>query len=249
MPAQLKSRHTHAQLITRALQQLQILRFWLLSLGAITLALLIALSAASESTGIPVGTFTRDPAAVLQGHFYVGILSNIGIVLWSASATICLFSALLLGMKIGRRAICLFLLTSGLITSLVMLDDLFLFHEDIAPHFLHMRERYVLIAYALMILAYLAKFRTTILETDFVPFAIALGFFFLSVFIDKNSFDWLPDPYLLEDGAKFAGIVFWLFYFSRTAYQGLAVTCGILAENESPEQWKDASLPGQAPEA
>ncbi|WP_237058410.1 hypothetical protein [Microbulbifer sediminum] len=83
-------------------------------------------------------------------------------------------------------------------------------------------------------LAYLAKLRSTIPGTDFVPFAIALGFFFLSLFIDQNSFDWLPDPYLMEDGARFAGILFWLFYFFRTACQAQAVIHDKPVDTEDP---------------
>jgi len=41
---------------------------------------------------------------------------------------------------------------------------------------------------------------------------MALFFFALSVIFDKSSIPGI-DPYLLEDGAKIAGIVSWMSYF------------------------------------
>lgn len=208
-------------LLTQALLQLKILKIQLLAVGCSTFGVLLLLYGIAQSNGIAIGTLTRDPTAVLQGEFYVGFLSNTGILLWSAAAAICLFAGTLL----ARNAYLLpwgrFLLASGGFTLLLLLDDLFLFHEEIAPHFLNMRERYVLLSYGILMTIYLAKFWKLILQSEFILFGIAGGCFVLSVFIDKNSFSWLPDPFLLEDGAKFSGIVFWLFYFSRTAFQTL----------------------------
>ena len=42
---------------------------------------------------IPVGDLTRDPANILGCSPHIGFLSQLGIFFWSASATICLFSA------------------------------------------------------------------------------------------------------------------------------------------------------------
>lgn len=236
------------QLMTVAFHQLKALKFQLLAVGAPALTLLLILLLVSKSADIPISTFTRDPTAVLQGKFYVGLLSNTGIVLWSAAAAICIFSAVLAGGDLHGRRLRLFLLASGLFTLLLLMDDLFLFHEEIAPHFLNVRERYVLLSYGLIMAAYLVKFWRTILETDFSLLFVAGGCFMLSVFIDKNSFAALPDPYLLEDGAKFSGIAFWLLYLSRTALQAHRVGSGEPGRTEGLAPAKGTRLPKSAPE-
>ncbi|WGL16014.1 hypothetical protein PVT68_14710 [Microbulbifer bruguierae] len=238
-------------LTTRAFRQLKVLKFQLLSICAATLALLMVLSAVANVTGISMGTLTRDPTAVLKGAFYVGFLSNAGILLWSAAATICLFCGALLARDFRARAKAYtsarFLLASGAFTLLLVLDDLFLFHEEIAPNYLHLRERYVLLCYALIMCIYLTKYWKIILQSDFVLFGFAAGFFMLSVFIDKNSFSWLPDRSLLEDGAKFAGIVFWLFYFSRTAFQAIATIKDVASAGNAYEAETNTPLQESVP--
>jgi hypothetical protein len=44
--------------------------------------------------GVPVDELTRDPAAVMRIPYYIGLLSNWGIMLWSAAAAICPFFCL-----------------------------------------------------------------------------------------------------------------------------------------------------------
>lgn len=38
---------------------------------------------------IPVGLITRDPAYIMKAHPFVGLVSNIGVLFWCASATLC----------------------------------------------------------------------------------------------------------------------------------------------------------------
>src|SRR4051794_8451669 len=49
--------------------------------------------ALSSFTRQPFSYFTRDPASITHSKFYIGLLSNLGIMLWTATATICLFVA------------------------------------------------------------------------------------------------------------------------------------------------------------
>jgi hypothetical protein len=65
-----------------------------------------------------------------------------------------------------------------------------------------------------------SEYRNVVQATDY--HLLMLAFFFLgsSVGIDiLDSRGWFPidSPYLLEDGAKIAGVIFWLAYFTRTA--------------------------------
>ena len=84
----------------------------------------------SLTIGIPLGNFTRDPAAVAKYHPAIGIVSNIGILYWCATASICFFCFAVLRNLEKQREFQRFILSSGLITSLLLVDDFFLLHEN-----------------------------------------------------------------------------------------------------------------------
>lgn len=81
--------------------------------------------------------------------------------------------------KTGANSAAIFFLFSGLLTSMLMLDDLFLLHERIFPEYLHWRQRYIYLSYVSSVLVYLAAFRHIIFKNNFLLLALAL--FFLSV--------------------------------------------------------------------
>jgi len=166
----------------------------------------------------------RDPAAITNRNPFFGVLSNIGVLLWCASATLCFFSAALLRNKGISRKILTFFLGSGLITSVLLLDDLFLLHEEIFPRYFHIPQKVIYAGYVAIILLYLARFIKTILETEFIFIFLALGFFGLSIVVDFLPRSLLPWHHLFEDGFKLFGIVSWFGYFARTCFQGIEST-------------------------
>jgi hypothetical protein len=85
---------------------------------------------------IELDHFTQDPASIMDTPFYLGFFSYIGILFWCAAATLCFFTRILLhdedpAQKRKRQ----FLLYSGLVSSLLMFDDLFLMHEVVFPEY------------------------------------------------------------------------------------------------------------------
>jgi hypothetical protein len=170
-------------------------------------------------TRIPVENLTRDPLAITRAPFYIGAISNIGILFWCSAVAICFFSFRLLR-DIGRnKEFQRFFLFSGDLTSILLLDDLFLLHEEVFPYYLNIPEKLVFVGYGMIISLYLVKFRKIILKTEFLFFLLAFGFLGLSVIIDL-----LPIPtrllgnqgeFLLEDGFKLMGIISWFTYFAR----------------------------------
>ncbi|UHQ54915.1 MULTISPECIES: hypothetical protein [Microbulbifer] len=179
---------------------------------------LVALVLLSRLLEVPLQNLTRDPLAVVRAPFYTGILSNLGILLWCATAAICLFSAVLLGPLGGAGEKRLFLLWSGAFTTVLLLDDLFLLHEVVFPYYLNLRERYVILLYGFCMVVFLLRFWRLILQTDFLIFLCACGFFTLSLGVDKLPEDILPLHHIFEDGSKFIGIVSWLFYLGRMSF-------------------------------
>jgi hypothetical protein len=116
-------------------------------------------------------------------------------------------------MKIVNRQ---FLFLSALISSFLLLDDLFLLHEDILPVYLHAPEIIYPIFYALLFLVYLALVWKTLFSTNVWLIIVALICLGLSVVVDIEWF-YVPQQFLIEDGFKLIGAVSWLAFFSVTA--------------------------------
>src|SRR5688572_9327807 len=89
------------------------------------LALLLLVIIAAFSSRIPLSSLTRDMASIAHVHPLIGVVSNVGILLWCATAVICLFGGSLLRQK-GMHAEARFLLWGGVMTLVLLVDDLFM---------------------------------------------------------------------------------------------------------------------------
>ena len=169
---------------------------------------------------VPVENLTKDPLAVAGKPFYFGMLSQVGILFWCASAAICFFCAALL-IKITSTKLSSFLFFSGCITTVLLLDDLFSVHEYVFPIYLKISETVIYLVYATIFSAYLINFRKTIQSTESIFLIIAFAFFGFSILIDSSFIStpqsWMENGnlHILEDGAKFIGIISWFTYFIR----------------------------------
>ena len=90
--------------------------------------LLAGVGAASILYDIPVYKFTADPTATLSAHPFTGLVSNIGIIFWCATVAICFFTFAIYRAS-NQDKISIFLLISAFLSLILLLDDLFLFHE------------------------------------------------------------------------------------------------------------------------
>jgi hypothetical protein len=187
-------------------------RTWLLILlilAAVSAFLFLAYDLAVQNNISP-DSLIRDPTATADMPFYVGSLSIIGVIMWSAAASLCFMAALLLKNKSRKFW---FLLSAGIFTTILALDDALQFHQQLFPNFLNVPEWMVYLFYLVYIAAFLLIFSQEIFnETDFLLLGVALLSMFGSIFIDK-----FINLNFLEDSFKFMGITFWLAYFSRTA--------------------------------
>lgn len=180
---------------------------------------LLALTLASQLAGISIAYFTRDPSAIMGAPFYIGLLSNLGILLWCSSAVICLFSFIIFRGVVKHTEFASFCLFSSILTTVLLFDDLFLIHESVFPHYLNIPEKFFYVSYVIALIAYLVRFRKTILKTEFLLLLLALNFFGLSIIIDllQQIFHLLRPSLanLIEDFSKFLGILGWCTYFVR----------------------------------
>ena len=109
-------------------------------------ALIIFLAASSVIYEIPIDHFSRDPLAILDGPLYLGLLSNLGALLWCSVATLALFTYASVRGQVDPQA-ARFLLAGGTITALFCLDDLFMLHEKVLPTLFSLPEHFTCAVY------------------------------------------------------------------------------------------------------
>lgn len=194
--------------------QLFRIRLALLLSFAVAFAGIIGVYILSRFSGTSLSQLTRDPSTVSKSRFYIGILSNFGIMLWAAATAICFFGVFLLMDGNNHHQFIDFLFLSGIFSLILTLDDAFLIHETVLPDYFGIPEIWVFLGYFIIGAGYLLYFFRRILNTDYLLLALSLLFFGLSIFMD------IVFPYsnletFVEDSFKFLGIVFWLAYFSR----------------------------------
>ena len=206
-------------------------RFFIFICVAIVI-LLCLFNLASTITNIPVNLFTRDPASIMleKGVFssnlapLIGSLSHIGIILWCVSASICIFASCLLTQKepvelySRSQKSRYFLIYFGAFTSILLLDDLFLLHEEVVTIIFPQNVTYIF--YLSISLFGIFKFWNTILTTEWPILCVGISFLLISVLMDITH---VPirfvEPILLEDGFKLLGIASWCTYFVLSAFQ------------------------------
>ncbi len=197
------------------LYQLKKLVPTLLAVYLLTLFILYIVVTIHQKTKIDISILTQGPIVAMGAPFYAGLLFNVGVLFWSFSVAICFFCSAVLRKDISNKELPFFLLFSGIITSVFMLDDIFLFRKNFYPIYLNVPENAVYAVYGIMLLLYFIRFRATIMDTDFLLLFFALGFFGLSTAFGKWPFELQANQYLFKDGAKLFGIVTWFAYFTR----------------------------------
>ena len=168
---------------------------------------------------VPLGELTRDPLAVSGGKVHFGALSNVGIILWTATSAICLFAAPL-AREQGGKETTFFLAYGGILTAILGLDDLFMVHEHLWPFVIGLPEIVLILIYGFLTCFYLSYFWKQIRSNDALLLAISLLFFAVSVIsdvaFDSDLHKWAR---LGDDGAKFIGISAWAVFHIDVARQ------------------------------
>jgi hypothetical protein len=188
------------------------------------LAVLLVITWVSVANGVPLSMIVEDPAALARLHPLIGIQSSLGVLLWCAAATLCFFTAAVLWGAAAPRLI-LFLLASGLLSSYLLLDDLFQFHEKLASQYLGVRQKHVLAGLAVAVAAYLVGFRRVIVATPYALLGLAMLLLSASAVIDAVVLKLWPQQgvvgLFLEEGSKWLGIAAWCGYFAVVCAQSI----------------------------
>lgn len=188
----------------------------ILAIGSVGFLLLI-----SKKTYTPLWLLTREVSEAMYFPPYIGILSNLGGLIWMTTTTVCLFTAVLLNRTAVPFETRMFYLSAGLLSLVITVDDMFRLHDQVLLGVLGIREGFFYLLYLLSIIAFLGFFRRQILQRDYLLLAAALFFFFMSrqLFIDIG---FLDGSNASGDILKYFGNMFWLAFFYRAAAQELS---------------------------
>lgn len=188
--------------------------FWIYALTFLPCAIvLLTIGLQSE---FPVSYFTKDPLAVFQlstingdcCEVYYGLISNIGVLLWCVTASICLFSAILIYSIEGRLKTAYPLIAAGLFTTWLMLDDLLLLHEGVfRPNGVPEIVTYMI--YAVLAVTYLFTSWRTIIQHRASLLVVSLCLLAISIVFDSILHTETNFHVLAEDGSKLMGIAAW----------------------------------------
>lgn len=197
---------------------------WVISAVAGPLLILLAVMG---QTSLGNRELFNDPADTLGYHPFLGVVSMLGLFGWAAAASIAFLTHAVTRFHetVQMRR---FWLAAGVLTTLLLLDDAFMLHEEIVPVGLGIRERYVKLGYIAVAAAFGLGFFKVLAGNNFRLVAAAGSFFALSFLCDTPFLMqplglWESDTvvYLIEDGAKFIGISLWMAYVAKTAADSL----------------------------
>lgn len=162
---------------------------------------------------VPLENVSRDAADLYNFHPLIGVLSNLGLILWTASAVVLFFSAYVvrgISAVAEQRAS---LLRFGLLSSMLLLDDLFLLHEQVVPQNLGVSQKLTYLLYGSVFSILVWRSRNVLLSGNSRMLVAAFMCFALSVGLDLLP-NLLPTyHYALEDTPKFIGIALWTTFF------------------------------------
>jgi hypothetical protein len=213
--------------------------------------LLTSLAVISRLTGIPASNFTRDPAQIMNAPFYTGFESNLGLLVWCAGAVAALFAAAVLRRRPGALEQRRFLLWAGVLTLILCLDDLIMFHDILITTAFHVREQAIYLTYVLGAALFVIRFRRQLLGADRALLILAGVFFATSMLFDQ----WhvlqvifgrviIRENYLLEDGAKLFGQLTWMAYLLRRSSDALTLPLQQAAAEHPARAKSPAASPG-----
>ena len=180
--------------------------------------LLVVLGGIAGLTDIHIGEFLDDPAQIAGFDSYIGLINNLGVIIWAAAVGVCIFTFFALRRSGGDKDLPRFFLLSGLLTLILLLDDFFLIHEWLAGF---TTEFIAPVVFLVLFILLVYRFRKVILRTEYFFMFVAIGLFGISFILDLSQSTDITIAggggirAILEDGCKFLGIISWLTYFSR----------------------------------
>lgn len=176
----------------------------------------IVIAGAGFQRSVPLDELFLDPAHITGAPWYTGALSNLGILIWTTGIAMAAAGAWV-ARRTNRPAAAEFLLIGAIATLVLLVDDVFQFHSGLLKRSLGVPKQIAQLAVVLPAIVWIIKYRDDILRTRSALLAAALGSFVVSLGVDAGLGLSGDAALLMEDGAKFLGILAWAQYFAITA--------------------------------
>ena len=182
-------------------------------------ALLVYVASLSLSglAGIKGQLVLRDLAQTCGTPAGVGLLSNLGYLLWLAAAAVALFTAYS-GQPGVRGKQYELLACGGWLSFILCIDDIFLLHDR------YIGQTFLYVVYMVFAALIATRYRRQLMASRGELFLLAVALLGASIGIDQFQRD-LPFKYetvqLVEEGAKFLGIATWVLYWWQASTQSL----------------------------
>lgn len=198
--------------------------------GAVLMPTLLVLGTLIQPWVDPVDLW-RDPLAVaaLRSRaaaeirccpVYMGMASQVLVMVWGAAAGIALAASLLL-FRLGQAVNARFLLSAGVLTALLGVDDALMLHEA-SRQVIARGEIMIFAIYGLLAATHFFWFRNVIMERKPLVLGVSLLFLGASLMVDV-----LRDTPIIEDPLKAYGLFFWLAYHTGAAGEMLFEAAGV----------------------
>ncbi|HEY4548586.1 MAG TPA: hypothetical protein VIG90_19485 [Pedomonas sp.] len=191
----------------------------------------------------------RDRAEWGAQPFYLGAISQIGILTWAAGAAIALFTVAVAEDETTQPEKLTLLRCIGLFSLILCLDDVFQVHEVVAPRYLYIDQKAVLLLYALSALIIAFTFRRQLLKRPVLP-AAAVSALAISMGLDLTEPYWpnLTIQLLVEDTFKQLGILLWTSFIIQQALAVLTSPRAVTLAPNPAEAEAEIRLPQAAPQ-
>ena len=173
------------------------------------LVIYVASLSLSGLAGIKGQLVLRDLAQTCDTAAGVGLLSNLGYLLWLAAAAVALFTAYS-GQPGVRGKQQELLACGGWFSFILCIDDMFLLHDR------YIGQTFLYVLYMVFAVLIATRYRRQLMASKGELFLLAVALLGASIGIDQFQRD-LPFEYetvqLVEEGAKFLGIATWVLYW------------------------------------
>ncbi len=177
-------------------------------------ALIMLLGLVTQNT-IPYRDLLLDPSYASGTPWYTGLVSNLGILAWT-TATVAAASGAWVAWLGGRAGAATMLRGGAILSTLLLLDDLFQFHSVI-PNRVGLPKASFYVMYLGLTWWWIVSERVELRRTNNKMLIAAGGAFAASIAVDQIGVGSKDISLVLEDAAKFLGVLAWAMYFVVTA--------------------------------
>lgn len=172
-------------------------------------ALFIAALFVVRYNGKPAAKLLADPTAELHASPLLGFFSNVGVIAWCAGASVAGFTAWSLWSTNARREVVRFHALAGAFTTVLLLDDFFMIHDDLAWRYLHLGQSHVYAVYIALFMGFLGICRREIMERNPALLVLSVGLLGFMAGADAVHLSGIPRLGLAMSGSKLLGIFAW----------------------------------------